>query len=50
MNPHRCTGPDPCTWCETQAEQAADEYVEWTQRDLDVMADYAAAREYGGGR
>lgn len=51
---HRCPADDtPCPRCDARAEARADliaEAADWTDHDLDVMADYAAARDYGGGR
>lgn len=47
---HRCPPEDtPCPRCETRAEDRADEDADWTEHDLDLMADAAAARDYGGG-
>lgn len=48
---HRCPPDDtPCRRCEARAEDRADEFADWTDHDLDLMADAAAARDYGGGR
>jgi hypothetical protein len=47
--PHRCPPDDvPCARCEKRAEDRADPELDWIQRDLDLMADAAAARDYGG--
>lgn len=48
----RCRNPDPldCEWCERMAEEQADPDFQYSRAELDALADYAAAREHGGGR
>lgn len=45
---HVCKARDECDYCQRRAEVLRD-HEEWTDGELDDMADYAAAAEYGGG-
>lgn len=48
MRVHFCRHPDDCAYCERRAEiEAGDE--DYSAHELDDLADYAAAKEYGGG-
>lgn len=49
MRLHLCRNPEDCSYCERRAE-ALKEHADWTDGELDDMADYAAAAEYGGGQ
>jgi len=48
MRIHLCRHPEDCAYCERRAE-ALKEHEDWTDGELDDMADYAAAAAYGGG-
>ena len=49
MTDHDCTGDvDTCRVCAHRRDRIEDEHGVFGQRELDFMADAAAAREYGG--
>lgn len=48
MRLHLCRDVDDCDYCQRRAEALRD-HDDWTDGELDDMADYAAAKEYGGG-
>lgn len=39
----------PCESCDQKAEERSRRYAEWNLDGLDDLAEYAAAKEYGGG-
>lgn len=46
-----CRNPEPdCPRCEEYAEAHADPCADYSDQELNDLADYAAARLYGGGR
>lgn len=47
MRLHLCRHPDNCDYCERRAELEADDL--FSSHELDDLADYAAAKEHGGG-
>jgi L-lysine 2,3-aminomutase len=47
MRVHLCRHPDNCDYCERRAELEAEDL--YSAHELDDLADYAAAHEYGGG-
>lgn len=48
MRVHLCRDPADCDYCERRAEVLKD-HDDWGDGELNDMADYAAARDYGGG-
>lgn len=42
MSRHRCRGEDACNFCAAR-QRAAEDRDDWSQADLDGMADSAAA-------
>lgn len=48
MRLHLCRDPQDCDFCQRRAEIEHD-HDDWSPSELDDMADYAAARDVGGG-
>lgn len=48
----RCHNPTPldCEYCERLAEQGGDYLLQFSRQEWEALADYLAAKEYGGGR